>query len=413
MASSLSTTRVLSPKPFGGSWLVRVILYTGKGGVGKTTVAAATAIRCAALGYKTLVVSTDAAHSLGDSLDAEVDEVPTPIAENLWAQEVNALHELEHHWEKIHRYLIALFASQGIDEIVAEEMATPPGMEEVASLLWIKRHKESGEFDVIIVDCAPTGETLQLLAFPDVAKWYLEHLFPWQKKLNKVARPLIQPLVSIPLPTDDILEYGKELLLDLEAMKRIIGNPEECTIRIVLNLEKMVIKEAQRAYTYLSLYDYLTDLIVVNRVLPNEVHDEYFTSWKASQAKYSELVDQAFSPVPIVRSNLFSHEMVGLDSLRELGNVLFAHHDPAAILYNSVAQRIEKHGKEYELQLSLPFASKEGLDLSHNGNDLFVTVGPYKRDISLPRVLHGKTVQRAKLDEGILRVTFGVDGHDA
>ena len=252
---------------------MRVILYTGKGGVGKTTVAAATAVKCASLGYKTLVISTDAAHSLADSVDAQVGDQPTELAPNLWGQEVNALHELEEHWDRIHIYLTSLFASQGVDDIVAEEMASPPGMEEVASLMWIKKHKREGKFDVLIVDCAPTGETLQLLAFPDVAKWYLNRIFPIHRMMNKVARPVMQPFISIPLPSDEIFGNVKDLLLDLEGMKKILGDPKVCTTRIVLNLEKMVVKEAQRAFTYLSLYDYLTDLIVVNRVLPPEVTD--------------------------------------------------------------------------------------------------------------------------------------------
>ena len=255
---------------------MRVILYTGKGGVGKTTVAAATAVKCASMGYKTLVISTDAAHSLGDSIDQEIGDQPTKLAPNLWGQEVNALHELEEHWDRIHIYLTSLFASQGVDDIVAEEMASPPGMEEVASLMWIKKHKREGKFDVLIVDCAPTGETLQLLAFPDVAKWYLDRIFPIHRMMNKVARPVMQPFISIPLPSDEIFSNVKDLLIDLEGMKKILGDPKVCTTRIVLNLEKMVVKEAQRAFTYLSLYDYLTDLVVVNRVLPPEVTDRYF-----------------------------------------------------------------------------------------------------------------------------------------
>ncbi len=267
---------------------MRVILYTGKGGVGKTTVAAATAARCAQLGQRTLVISTDAAHSLANSLDVAVDEQPTEVARNLWAQEVNALHELEAHWDRIHIYLTSLFASQGVDDIVAEEMASPPGMEEVASLMQIKHHKESGKFDTLIVDCAPTGETLQLLAFPDVARWYLQKLFPVSRAVMKVARPVVQPFVSIPLPQDDIFGHVRKLLLDLEGMKNILGDPKTCTVRLVLNLEKMVLKEAQRAFTYLSLYDYLTDLVVVNRVLPPEVTDRYFASWRRVQERYDE-----------------------------------------------------------------------------------------------------------------------------
>jgi arsenite/tail-anchored protein-transporting ATPase len=385
---------------------MRVILYTGKGGVGKTTVAAATAVRCAELGYRTLVVSTDAAHSLADSLDREVGELATEIAPNLWGQEVNALHELESHWERIHAYLTSLFASQGVDDIVAEELASPPGMEEVASLMTIKHHKREGRFDVLIIDCAPTGETLQLLAFPDVAKWYLNKIFPIERKVMKVARPMVQPFISIPLPGDDIFGHVKDLLLDLEGMKKILGDPKVCTVRLVLNLEKMVVKEAQRAFTYLSLYDYLTDLVVVNRVLPDEVTDAYFSAWRKAQQRYSDVVERAFSPIPIMRTKLFDHEIVGLDSLSEMARSLYGDDDPSAIYYHAVPQRIKKVGDAYVLHLQLPFVSKDDVDITHREGELYVTVGPYKREISLPRVLNGKKVTRGKLEEGMLSVTF-------
>lgn len=386
---------------------MRVILYTGKGGVGKTTVAAATAVRCAALGYRTLVISTDAAHSLGDSLDVEIGERPTEIAPNLWGQEINALRELEDHWDRIHEYLTALFASQeGVDDIVAEELASPPGMEEVASLMQIKHHRATGKFDVLIVDCAPTGETLQLLAFPDVARWYLQRLFPLQRTIAKVARPMVQPFTKIPLPSDDFFGHVKDLLVDLDGMKRILGDPKVCTVRIVLNLEKMVVKEAQRAFTYLSLYDYLTDLIVVNRVLPPEVDDGYFQSWRQTQQRYAELVERSFSPVPIVQTRLFDHEMVGLANLKEMADSIYGGDDPTTIYYRAVPQRLLKVDGGYELHLQLPFVGKEDIDITHREGELYVTVGPYKREISLPRVLNGKKVTRGKLEEGMLSVTF-------
>jgi len=386
---------------------MRVILYTGKGGVGKTSVAAATAVRCAQLGYRTLVISTDAAHSLGDSLDVEIGDRPVEVAPNLWAQEVNALHELENHWDRIHDYFTALFASQGVDDIVAEELATPPGMEEVASLMWIKHHQRAALYDVLVVDCAPTGETLQLLAFPDVARWYLNRIFPIERKVMKVARPMVQPFVSIPLPSDDLFGSVKELLLDLEGMKKVLADPKNCTVRLVLNLEKMVVKEAQRAFTYLSLYDYLTDLVVVNRVLPDEVTDDYFKSWRAVQKRYDKVVETAFAPVPILRTKLFDHEVVGVDALSEMGESIFGDRDPAEIYYHSVPQRITKQGNDYELMLHLPFVSKHDIDLTCREDELFVTVGPYKREISLPRSLRGRPVRGARLEEGTLHVTFG------
>ena len=385
---------------------MRVILYTGKGGVGKTSVAAATAVRCAQLGQRTLVISTDAAHSLGDALDREVGENPTEIGANLWAQEVNALRELESHWDRIHVYLSTLFSSQGVNDIVAEEMASPPGMEEVASLMQIRRHKEEGRFDTLIVDCAPTGETLQLLAFPDVARWYLQRLFPASRAVMRVARPVVQPFVSIPLPPDDIFGHVRKLLLDLESMKSILGDPRTCTVRLVLNLEKMVLKEAQRAFTYLSLYDYLTDLVVVNRVLPAEVKDGYFAAWRQIQQRYDASVESLFDPIPIRRSKLFDHEMLGVDRLSELADAVFGEDDPSTTFYRAVAQRVRKVNGQYELTLQLPFVSRDEVDVTHGDGEIYVTVGPYKREISLPRILTGRRVTRARLDEGALHLTF-------
>jgi arsenite-transporting ATPase len=279
-------------------------------------------------------------------------------------------------------------------------------MEEVASLMWIKKHKREGKFDVLIVDCAPTGETLQLLAFPDVAKWYLDRIFPIHRMMNKVARPVMQPFISIPLPSDELFSNVKDLLLDLEGMKKILGDPKVCTTRIVVNLEKMVVKEAQRAFTYLSLYDYLTDLIVVNRVLPPEVTDTYFDSWREAQQRYALMVETAFSPIPTLETKLFDHEIVGLDSLAEMGESIYGDRDPSQIFYHAVPQRIRKVGNNYELQLHLPFVEKEDVDIKHREGELFVSVGPYKREISLPRVLNGKRVTRGRLDEGMLLVTF-------
>ncbi len=386
---------------------MRVILYTGKGGVGKTTIAAATAVRCARRGLKTLVISTDAAHSLGDSLDCEIGPEPVQVAENLFAQEVNALHEMEGHWEKIHEYLASLFNSQGVDDIIAEELATPPGMEEVASLMWIRRHSEQGLFDVLVVDCAPTGETLQLLAFPDVARWYLNKIFPIERRVMKLARPMVQPFIGIPLPADEIYGSVRQLLVDLDSMKEVLSDPKSCTVRIVLNLEKMVIKEAQRAFTYLNLYDYQVDAILVNRVLPAEVGEGYFTDWRRVQAKYQTQVEETFAPVPILESRLFDHEIVGPEHLDELGRSLFGDTAPEAILYEAKSQALRKVGDEYVLSMKIPFVSREQVELTQKDDELYISVGPYKREISLPRVLRGKETRSAHLEAGQLMVHFG------
>ena len=389
---------------------MRVILYTGKGGVGKTTISAATAARCAERGLKTLVMSTDAAHSLGDSLDVELGPEPQEVAPNLFAQEVNALHEMEGNWEKIHQYLAALFNSQGVDDIIAEELATPPGMEEVASLMWIRRHAAAQRFDVMVVDCAPTGETLQLLAFPDVARWYLNRIFPIQRRVMKMTRPMVQPFIGIPLPADEIYGSVHGLLLDLDSMKEILTDPKTTTVRIVLNLEKMVIKEAQRAFTYFNLYDYLVDAVLVNRILPKDAGWQYFSDWRKAQARYSTQVQETFSPLPILESRLFDHEIVGLEQLSELGAFLYQDTAPEAIMYASKPQSLRKEGEEYVLSLQLPFVSRDQVELAQNQEELYVSVGPYKREISLPRVLRGKVTRSARLEGGELAIRFGRAG---
>jgi arsenite-transporting ATPase len=383
-----------------------VILFTGKGGVGKTSVAAATAMRCAQQGHRTIVISTDPAHSLGDSFDVELGSKAKRVARNLWAHEVSALHEMERHWKKLHDYAASVFATQGLDDVVAEEVANPPGMDEIASLMWIKFYADRGEHDVVIVDCAPTGETLQLLVFPDAARWWLDKIYPWERRAMKIARPVLQPLMNMPLPTDEIYASVKDLLLDLEGMKKVLTDPDVTSIRLVLNLEKMVVKEAQRALTYLSLYDYLTDMVIVNRILPPEVTDDYFAAWRGAQQRYSEVVQSAFAPIPIMRTRLFDHEIVGLAHLAEMADSIYGASDPAEIYYRAVPQRIKKVGSAYELLLQLPFVGKEDVDITHREGELYVTVGPYKREISLPRVLRGKRVTRGRLEEGTLSVTF-------
>src|SRR3979490_2642199 len=302
---------------------MRVILFTGKGGVGKTSVAAATAVQCARAGYRTVIMSTDPAHSLGDSFDVELGPDLTPISDHLWAHEVSSLHEMQRHWAKLHEYAAEVFATQGLDEVVAEEVANPPGMDEVASLMWIKHYAERDEHDVIVVDCAPTGETLQLLMFPDAARWWLDKIYPWERKAMKLARPVLQPLMNVPLPSDEVFASIKDLLLDIEGMKKVLVDPKVSSVRLVLNLEKMVIKEAKRAFTYLSLFGYVTDAVVVNRTLPDGLQDELFRKWHSIHQRYSGEVEQSFQPLPIFNIPLFDEEVVGERMLLKMADAMY------------------------------------------------------------------------------------------
>ncbi len=386
---------------------MRVILFTGKGGVGKTSVAAATALRCARAGYRTLVMSTDPAHSLGDSLDAELGTDRVQVAGNLWAHEVSALHEMERNWRRLHDYAAAVFATQGLDSVVAEELANPPGMDEVASLMWIKHYAERAEHDVLIVDCAPTGETLQLLTFPDAAKWWLDKIFPWERRAMRVARPILQPMMDMPLPSDEVFASLKSLLLDLEGMKRVLTDSSVTTVRIVLNLEKMVVKEAKRAFTYLSLFGYVTDAVIVNRRLPAQVQDPLFKRWQEIHEHYQQEVEQSFAPVPIFTVPLFDREVVGQEMLGRMADVIYDERDPAGRFYEDSPQRVEKQGQEYVLALRMPFAERGEVDLARQNGELFITVGNYRRDISLPRVLAQRPTLGAIIEDGELKVRFG------
>ncbi len=386
---------------------MRVILFTGKGGVGKTSVAAATAMRCARLGYRTVVMSTDPAHSLGDSFDVTLGPTLTPITENLWAHEVSALHEMERHWRKLHDYATKVFATQGLDDVVAEEVANPPGMDEVASLMWIKHYADRAEHDVIVVDCAPTGETLQLLMFPDAARWWLDKVYPWERKAMKLARPLLQPMMDMPLPTDEIYASLKDLLLDIEGMKKVLTDSSVTSMRIVLNLEKMVVKEAKRAFTYLSLFGYVTDAVIVNRLLPEGLQDDLFRKWQQIHQRYAGEVEQSFSPLPIFNVPLFDEEVVGERMLLRMADAIYGQRDPAERFYEGSSQRVEKVGADYILALKVPFVDRSEIELTRQDGELFVTVGNYRREIALPRALAQRDTKGAVIEDGELKVRFG------
>ena len=385
---------------------MRVVLFTGKGGVGKTSVAAATAMRCAQLGHRTIVISTDPAHSLGDSFDVELGPKAKRVAKNLWAHEVSALHDMERHWKKLHDYAASVFATQGLDDVVAEEVANPPGMEEIASLMWIKFYAERGEHDVIVVDCAPTGETLQLLVFPDAARWWLDKIYPWERRAMKIARPVLQPLMNVPLPTDEIYASVKDLLLDLEGMKKVLTDPGVTSVRLVLNLEKMVVKEAKRAFTYLSLFGYTTDAVVVNRLLPDTLQDELFRKWQAIHQRYAGEVEQSFAPLPIFNVPLFDEEVVGERMLLRMAQAIYDERDPADRFYQGSPQRVQKLDGEYVLALKMPFVERGDVQLARHDGELFVTVGNYRREIALPRVLASRETIGAAIEDGELRVRF-------
>src|SRR5438477_11485177 len=302
---------------------MRVILFTGKGGVGKTTVAAATAVRAAGAGQRTLIMSTDPAHSLADSFDIPLSPHAEEIAPNLWAEQIDAQERLEANWRDIQEVVIAFLNWAGVDAIEAEELSVIPGLDEIFSLTDVKRHVDSGRFDFLVVDCAPTAETLRLLSLPEVMNWYIERIFPVERRVVKTIRPLLSRLTSMPIADDRLFAAVERLHRNLDGVRQLLTNERMSSIRLVVNPEKMVIAEARRTYTYLALFGYRVDGVVVNRIIPAEVNDPYFGKWKHIQAEHLETVRESFQPVPILPVRLFDREMVGLELLAEMGQAVY------------------------------------------------------------------------------------------
>jgi arsenite-transporting ATPase len=383
----------------------RTILYTGKGGVGKTSVAAATARRCAAAGARTLVISTDPAHSLADVLQAPVAGVPTDVGDGLMAQQVQAQDELEHHWSAVSEWLGRLLMERGVDRIAAEELTVPPGGDELFSLLVLKGHVESGDWDVIVVDCAPTGETLRLLSFPDAARWWLDKVLGKEQSMMSAARPLARMFLDVKLPDEKVLAEVQRLVGNLVAMHELLRDASRVSMRLVMTPDRMVVAEAMRTYTYLNLYGYLTDAVVVNRVFPDELSEGYFGAWHAVQQEQLELVASAFA-VPVLKAPYYATEVIGGERLDELAAAVFAAHDPAAVLHDRLTQELSITDGIASLRLDLPFAERGAVSLKKIGLELVVRVDGHKRTILLPGALAGFKPTSATLAAGSLLVGF-------
>ena len=388
----------------------RTILYTGKGGVGKTSVAAATARRCAAEGLRTVVLSTDPAHSLSDSLETPLGAEPTPVAERLWGQEVQAQAEMERNWAQVQRWLSDLLIERGVLDIAAEELTVPPGMDELFSLLEIKRHHTSGEFDVLIVDCAPTGETLRLLSFPEIAQWWLEKVFPVERRLVSAARPLAKTFLDLDLPGEEVFGEVNRLVRNLIAMNEILRDNERASIRLVMNADRMVINEAQRTFTYLNLYGYLTDAVVVNRLFPADVESGYFGEWRARQRERLAEVEAGFAPVPVLRARYFDEEVMGAAMLDRLGAELFGDRDAADVLHTEISHQLAQDAEGATvLRIRVPFAERSEVSLKKVGAELVVGAGRERRTIILPGPLARRRPSGARLEDGVLEVGFEED----
>ena len=390
---------------------MRVILMTGKGGVGKTSVAAATGLRCAELGYQTLVLSTDPAHSLADSFDLELGHEPKLVRPNLWGAELDALMELEGNWGAVKRYITQVLQARGLDGIQAEELAILPGMDEIFGLVRMKRHYDEGAFDVLIIDSAPTGTALRLLSLPEVGGWYMRKFYkPFQGisvALRPLVEPIFRPIAGFSLPTKEVMDAPFEFYEQIEALQKVLIDNTQTSVRLVTNPEKMVIKESLRAHAYLSLYNVSTDLIIANRIIPESVTDPFFKRWKENQSQYRQEIHDNFAPLPVKEVPLYSEEMCGLEALDRLKETLYPNNeDPAQVYYKETTLRVVQDQGQYSLEIYLPGIEKSQIELSKTGDELNVRIGNHRRNLVLPQALAALSPAGAKMEDDYLKIRF-------
>ena len=390
---------------------MRLILMTGKGGVGKTSVAAATGLQCAELGYKTLVLSTDPAHSLADSFDLELGHEPRLVRENLWGAELDALIELEANWGSVKRYITQVLQARGLEGIQAEELAILPGMDEIFGLVRMKRHYDEGFYDVLIIDSAPTGTALRLLSLPEVGGWYMRRFYkPFQGisvALRPLVEPIFRPIAGFSLPDKEVMDAPYEFYEQIEALEKVLTDNTQTSVRLVTNPEKMVIKESLRAHAYLSLYNVATDLIVANRIIPDTVTDPFFQRWKESQSQYREEIHENFHPLPVKEVPLYSEEMCGLEALDRLKETLYGKdEDPSQVYYKETTVRVVQNQNEYSLELYLPGIPKDQIQLSKSADELNITIGNHRRNLVLPQALAALQPSGAKMEDDYLKIRF-------
>jgi arsenite-transporting ATPase len=390
---------------------MRILLFSGKGGVGKTSLAAATGLELSRLGYRTLVMSVDPAHSLADAFDIETELFhgktgdPYPIDERLAIHEVNIQKEIKRHWKEISAYVVSVLRTTGISDVEAEELAILPGMEELSALMYVNQFRREGRYDVIVLDCAPTAESMRFVSMPATLEWYMKHIFAFQRGLLKAVRPIANRVAPFELPSDHYFDNIQNLFGRLEGIDELLEDPQITSVRLVTNPERMVLRETQRAFVYFSLHGLAVDGILVNRVLPAEVTDVYFQEWRASQSRILEEIDAYFAPVPVKRVPLFTHEVLGRERLEELARALYASgEDPAAIGRTEAPYTFAKCDGHYEVRLQLPFAMKGEVGLFKKGDELVVEIGTLRRHIGLPTSMAGLSPSRAKLENRILTV---------
>ncbi len=385
----------------------RVLLFTGKGGVGKTTVAAATALRCADVGLRTLVLSTDPAHSLADALDVELGPLSVQVAGELWGQQLDAQDRMEEAWGDIQAYLTEVLTWAGADALEAEELAVLPGLDELFALTDINDHAGSGRWDVVVVDCAPTAETLRLLALPQVLSWYMERLFPVGRRVNRVVAPVLSRVSSLPVAGDGVFAATQRVYARLEAVRELLADVRRTSVRLVVNPERVVVAEARRLHTYLSLFGYQVDAVVANRLLPDGITDPWFESWKRAHAEHLAGIEAGFAPVPVLRAELAPGELIGVEALRRFGAELYGDDDPSGRFHEGDGLQVQRRNGHHVLRLPLPGAAREEVDLGRRAGELLVRVGSHRRAVVLPDSLRHRRVTGARLEAGVLEVSFG------
>jgi len=394
---------------------VRIILFAGKGGVGKTSVAAATGIKTAEMGHKTVVMSLDVAHSLGDIFDFDRDLLdqnkgqPVEINPKLWIQELDIQEEIQRYWADIHAYLSSLLNTAGLDDVLAEELAILPGMEEISLLLYINQYVREEKFDAILLDCAPTGESLRFISIPTTLEWYMNKIFKMERKFAKYLRPVAKRVTDVPLPGDDYFQAIEDLFNKLKGVDKILVDPATTTVRLVTNPEKVVLKETRRAFMYFCLYKMSIDAIIMNRMLPGNVQDTYFKDWIKGQRQHLEKARDYFNPVPIFPVNLFGGEVIGYSRLEDLANKIYGVRDPLERFHKEEPYQFIKENNGYRLKLKLPFALKKDVELNKRYDELVIRIGGFKRHILLPRQVAPLNSVKAKLEKEYLNVLFEGD----
>jgi len=396
---------------------LRIIFFAGKGGVGKTSVAAATGVRAAEMGRRTIIMSLDVAHSLSDIFDLDKGLLdlnrgkPLQVGENLWIQELDIQEEVTKNWKDIHGYLSLLLNTTGLDEILAEELAILPGMEEVSLLLYINRYVKGKDYDVIILDCAPTGESIRFISIPTALEWYIKKIFKMERTLAKYVGPIARRVYDVPIPGEEYFDAIENLFERLRGVDRILVDPEITSVRLVANPEKIVLKETQRAFMYFCLYRMNIDAVIMNRLLPPDVTDAYFQSWRENQKRYFEKAEEYFHPVPIFPVNLFKGEILGYERIKDLASEIYGDTNPLDRFFAGEPYELTKNDGAYELKMKLPFASRENVELNKVSDELIIRVGGFKRHLLLPRQVAASPSMKARLEGQNLSIFFKGEDH--